>query len=482
MGKSAKAPRAVSVGLDLRYPRVRSVEFGSNDTLLGCDIVLLQLDRIEYAYSRMSAATYMGRRSLDDDGSFEIRADFERRRSELQTVLDLGGTLVVFLPAPATWWVATGRIDHSGTGRNSRQTRMVTEMSLLSLLPFDIESTAATTEDMSLCTGEPFATFWRKNPDRFQAAAFLAKPFGEPAVVIEGTARAVAAVAKVGQGVVIVLPHDLMYPEEYLKLREEEDEEIELVPAYDGDTLLVESLFDLVADLRGSAADMVLPEWASEFVLPGEGEIRAGIRDAQLAELAAQVEGEAARRQLSVLDRRKALFTAEGRALELVAEEALTWLGFDVEEGKPGRADRIARHSGRVAVIEIKGRAKSAAEKDSAQLEKWVNEYHIEHDEAPKGILIVNAWRDKPLDQRTEGTFPDQMIAYAASRKHCLISGPQLLGAWLDAEAHPERRDDIAEAILTCIGRFPHYENLADEIRKEVQSDRAEHDPEGAQT
>ena len=48
---------------------------------------------------------------------------------------------------------------------------------------------------------------------------------------------------------------------------------------------------------------------------------------------------------------------------------------------------------------------KSASERNAAQLEKWVAEHTASVDddeevEAPKGILVVNAWREQPLPER----------------------------------------------------------------------------------
>jgi hypothetical protein len=115
----------------------------------------------------------------------------------------------------------------------------------------------------------------------------------------------------------------------------------------------------------------------------------------------------------------------------------------------------LLKLGGLPAVAEIKGKAKSAAEKDAAQLEKWVATYHAEHEQQPKGILVVNGWRDVPLAQRdAKPTFPEQMLAYARGRGHCLITGLQLLCAWIDAENDPSRAADIANEIMNTVGVY----------------------------
>jgi hypothetical protein len=166
---------------------------------------------------------------------------------------------------------------------------------------------------------------------------------------------------------------------------------------------------------------------------------------------------DAAERAFALVQQRKTLFTGTGPALEMLVENALAKLGFAVDEGRPGRSDRIALRGDRVAVLEIKGLVKSAGEKDAAQLEKWVSEYLLEHGKAPKGILVVNGWRTVPLRERTEPVFPEQMLPFSKARDHCLMTGLQLLGAWLDVEENPDKADEIAESILSCIGLYGKY-------------------------
>lgn len=474
-GRAGRAPRALAIGVDFRDERIPCISLRSTHTCLGRELIVLRLDDVVYGYNTESwNPTYNGQLNLDTDSSFQIRADFDRRRGELQTVLEMGGTVVLFLPPPAKWWIATGKVQHSGTGRNRQTTRTVDEMGLFSLLPFPLSCTPATTDTFELTAGEPFATFWRKNADRFEAAAVLSKPFGDPMVVIKGTNQAVAAIGRIAKGLVVILPQELMYPEEYLLRREgEEADDSDNAPdvaAYEGDVTLIDSLFYLVTELQGSSDGFVLPQWAAEFVLPGENQLSDALRSAQETARQAQAEVDSLHRQLSLLERRKALFTASGRSLETLVEEAFAALGFEVVEGRPGRTDRVVRHQDQAAVVEIKGRAKSAAEKDCAQLEKWVSDYHVEHGHAAKPILVVNAWRDTRLDERAEEAFPDQMIPFATARQHCLITGIQLLCAWLDAEAHPERRGKIASAMMRCIGRYEGYRDWGTSMVKELSS------------
>jgi hypothetical protein len=449
--------RAASIGYTFKDPRVRDMTFASNETLLGLDVVLLDLAGFYRSYASYSRDTYMGRESLNDDQSVRIVGDVARRNRELNTLLELGGTVVLFLPAPDSWYINTGEREYSGTGRNRQVTRIVREVQLLSVLPFRIQSQAAKTRDLEVRAGEPFATFWRANNDRFQTAAVLTRPFGETTIVIRDTDAIAGSIARVDKGVVIVLPQDLLYPEQEEDDHDGEDEEEKEQQPHPEDVAFLDSLFDLVRALRVTSGDFEQPEWAAGFLLPAEDAAAAKARAASESVTRAQKKLDAAARALALLEQRKTLFTGTGPALEALVEEAFVALGFDIEEGRPGRTDRIAHYGEQPAVLEIKGVAKSAGEKDAAQLEKWVNEYYLQHDQKPKGILVVNGWRDVPLAKRTQLVFPEQMIEYAESRGHCLISGVQLLGAWLDVEEKPGKAGAIARSILTCVGRYSEY-------------------------
>jgi hypothetical protein len=75
----------------------------------------------------------------------------------------------------------------------------------------------------------------------------------------------------------------------------------------------------------------------------------------------------------------------------------------------------------------------------------------------PIGALVVKAWRETPLEQRTEDAFPNQMLPYAVGREHCLATGVQLLCAWTEAERDPARRDEIAASLFAGSGRWTRY-------------------------
>lgn len=131
---------------------------------------------------------------------------------------------------------------------------------------------------------------------------------------------------------------------------------------------------------------------------------------------------------------------------------ALEKLGFRVDAGPDGQDDLVAKYGEKYAVIEVKGRDQaSAGEKDAAQLEKWNSRFYEEQGKEPKSILVVNAYRQLPLDKRAGEVFPNQMLKYCERKGQCLISGLQLLCLVHSANSEAERQA-AAESLFGTTG------------------------------
>lgn len=446
--------RTASIEYAFSDPRLADIFFRAPQTLLDRDVVLFHPENVQARYA--STRPFQGERQIDESDSPRIQADFARRRRELKALLERGGTLVVFLPAPAAWYVDTGERTYSGTGRGRQTTRVVASMELYAVFPFPLRAHPAQSSDLEVVGGEPFASFWRSIDGMMRAAAYLDEPIGTPTLQIRGSNAIVGSIAKMASGTLILLPQDILY-EDVDAAVEWSDDEDQTEP-YPEDVRFLDALFELVREVRVGEGEFSQPDWSRSFILETESAELEKVKKAEAKAEKAIADADKANERLALIQRRKTLFTGTGKAFETVVAEAFTALGFQVEEGLPGRADRIIRHPDLgPAVLEAKGKAKSAAEKDSAQLEKWASEYQLEHEEAAKPILVVNAFRDLPLLKRTQDAFPDQMLPYAEARGHCLVTGIQLLGAWLDAEREPSRAKEIATGVFKCVGRLGEF-------------------------
>lgn len=110
-------------------------------------------------------------------------------------------------------------------------------------------------------------------------------------------------------------------------------------------------------------------------------------------------------------------------------KDVLIELGLDAQDGKDVREDIILVHNGSHFVFEVKGLTKSAGEKDINQLQAKKMQYEQENKVKAKGVLIVNAWRELPLEDRNtpdHPIFPNQMMVMTNIWEFCLMTTQQL--------------------------------------------------------
>jgi hypothetical protein len=457
----AKPKSILGLGAKLSDPRVVDADFRSDRTLLEHEIVLWDPEEVLEGYR--APTRYKNAACLDDDASVAFRADLARRRNEIDALLELGRLLVVLIPAPARWFISTGEERNEGTAAKPRIRRIVTEMNTGEVLPLRMSLVRAKGDSMRLAAGPPFSSFWRAVGDQFAFHAYLQEPVGTTLLTLEGTDHPTAALVATGGGTVLFLPQIVYYePSENDIDADEDDEDYDdkWYEAYDrisaeNHKRLVDALLELDAALVGGD-ETTLPGWVEAYRLSGESSASDKVASAQTAVANARQELEAAVADLALTQQRKALIASTGKPLERQVHAALAELGCEVEEGEPGRTDRIIRWGNRTAVLEVKGLTKSAKEADAAQLEKWVSEYTIAHGKTPKGILAVSAWREIPLAERTQPTFPHQMLRYAESREHCLIDTGQIL-AGIETCTTKAAKNAFLRQMFRTVGVFEGY-------------------------
>ena len=95
------------------------------------------------------------------------------------------------------------------------------------------------------------------------------------------------------------------------------------------------------------------------------------------------------------------------------------------------------------------------------QLEKWVAEAYLENEKPHKGILVVTSWRELPLDQRAEPTFPPQMVPTAEARGHCLMTGLQLLSMVRAVLIGRADKADVRAEVMNKVGVLTDWDDLS---------------------
>jgi len=276
------------------------------------------------------------------------------------------------------------------------------------------------------------------NPD-MQYLTHFEKSVGQSFLFVPDTSKAVASLIKVQRGYILLLPWmdwNFQYPSAFT------ESSARFIGAF-------EKLNEYLAPKKPR---MELPAWSTHYGWQQERELRNNLNsfEKQKDDIAKLIEKTS--KELDVEDKLKILFTAKGDVLVNAIIEVFRSLGVKADGGDPGRDDISIEFDGKPVVAEVKGKKKSGAEEDAAQLEKWVAGFKAEKGVDPKGILLINAYCETPLAERSEPPFPHQMLKYSTQREHCLITTLQLLGLFLEARAHPEKRPELRVSKLT-----PHF-------------------------
>ncbi|MFZ3229901.1 MAG: hypothetical protein WA160_06840 [Pseudobdellovibrio sp.] len=286
-----------------------------------------------------------------------------------------------------------------------------------------------------------FGQTWKSLGKYFSYCAKFNKFSGSGLLVARKSTEAVAYLENRQKGKLLVLP------------------KLDLIGSSDQITTDLVSIMNLTISYlfnESKQTEEVAPKWLSKFSLPGELELITKITTLNNEISTIQKKIDSYSTTLENFESNKALLFASGEQLENSVFSALLEMGFSVAKGPQGRDDLIVKIKDQVAVIEIKGVKTSAAEKHSAQLEKWVSNYFIENDLKPKGILIVNAFREIEINKRTND-FPKQMLDFAVKRDHCLLTTRQLLKMLIEFRTKATQVDKIASDIFNTVGILEGY-------------------------
>ncbi len=464
--------------------------FSGTSTCLEYELVIWDPRRsLKTNYStNLYSGTYRGLPRLNTECSHGCIEDITRRLEEFVEFVGQGGVLVVIGCPPQEFYYDTGQRTYDGTGRNRRETQILAKMDLLEALPVTFEFAKAGGSRVDFVGGKEFAPF-RDFVSEYEYTATFTTELLVPVLNIAGTRKTVGGAVRLDSGGGVVVVPTPAFPKSGTSIVEAAAQVVAAVKGVplpdapagflgqndeaDDDDLAFRfqlALEQVAMSLRGGKGGEPLPAWASDVRIRAETVLRSAIVEQRAVVDAAAAHLARLEAELGALSDRKQLLAGTGRPLELQVRRVLELLGGDVSDPPAGRDDwRVEFPDRSVAVVEVKGKGKSAAEKDCAQLEKWVMNHFDESGLHPKGILVVVGWRDVALPARKAAVFPDQMTKFAKSRGHCLISGVQMLGIVQEIEADSTRADFWRTEIMKTKGRLKGFEDwhqvaeLADE-------------------
>ena len=399
------------------------------------DVIIIDTNNLIKNYEEDDESPFKNKVLLSEDDSQKLEDDFERLKTQIKDFLKQRKLVFVIVGDNDNCYLNAGMIDtfeHKMFDMNS-------------FLPFKVDFLYLKGEKYEQCNNNLYNDFFNKTGDMILYSAQFSHNNAIPLLRIPNSEKLISAEIPFKNGKIVFLPSIILDPEE----------------EYENDkAVFLNELYKLIRKLYSYDTACELPEWTNDFQILNERQEKTKLQSdlLKIEKLKKKIEKE--KEQLKATQHYKTMLTETGTALENTVKQVLSEIGFKLQTAEIGRSDIIAKYKNTYIVAEIKGVTKSAAEKHAAQLEKWVSQFIEENNKQPKALLIVNAFKDIPVFERTEDVFPNQMLQYSVAREHVLISTTQLLCLYIDIKTNPDKKDELITELLSKVGVYTKYSDF----------------------
>lgn len=424
--------RIVTIGCELASDAVKNVPFRSKSSLLDWDIVLFKPkinDFIGY-----STRHFQGKPSLGDTESFRLRECCEHWRREIKEAVGAGKTAIVFLPELTSVYIDTGERSYSGTGRNRKTTRHVSEYNNYRAVPAELAPVAANGTEMKLASNvaPPLATFWSEFRTMFAYQVLLTSEKVPASIMTRTGDKAVGALyrTKTSSGSLVLLPDFDFYPDDFLEFKVEQRAWTKKAIAFAN--RFVSAIVQLDRTLRAESDITPEPNWAASdtYLLAPERSLRSALMAAELDLEKAQRAKEEIVERLRGESLLRGLLFEKGKPLESAIIDGLRKLGFKAEPFKDDGSEFdvvFESEEGRL-IGEAEGKDNKAINVDKLrQLQMNIHEDLLSESVSTpaKPVLFGNSYRLVTPSDRGE-PFTEKCVAAAATMNTALVSTPDL--------------------------------------------------------
>lgn len=450
----------LTVGFELASDGSHYEEFRSKVSLLDWDIILFRPLISEFiSFSN----TFQGKPSLGDTSSFQLKESCEHWRREIKQAVEAGKTVVVFLPSVQEVYIDTGERQYSGTGRNQKTTRIVSQYTNYATIPFiDLKPLNATGSAMKLAPlgAEVLAPYWAEFGPLSEYKVLLSSETPGVCLTTKNGEKPVGAItrSKNSAGTLVLLPDIDFYPDTFLK--QEAKKQVWTATANQFAARFLSAVVALDKALRSSTEVTPEPGWAtsSTYTLAPEQTLRSELLDVERRVEEAQKAKEALKEQLNSAGQLRALLYEKGKPLEYAIIEALRSLGFNASPYKEADSefDVVFSCSEGRLLGEAEGKDTKAVNVDKLrQLAMNIHE-DLQREEVAtpaKGVLFGNGYRLVSPDER-ELQFTEKCIAAAKSSSTTLLATSNLFVAvqYISGKPDEEYAKRCREAILSGVG------------------------------
>lgn len=436
------------------HKNTKYINLSDSNTILEYDMIIIEFEWLFDEYD--TSGNYNGILELTMSSSSKIVIDMEKRKSEILEFLNSGKPVVVLNGNDEYRFMYTGKRNYSGTGKNTRVTNIVRGIHPSEILPIEVKSMKLEGTKISLYNNK-ISEFYKKYVDYFKFLTIYENvDKNNILLTVKDTKKAVSFIEKINEGAILFMPSL-----NFEKLTKEKGQKLE--KQYFDD---IYSLFKHLSQKE----EISLPEYSKKYLLPNESDIIKNIENDknQLIELQKNIEEKES--ILKTIQENKIIFTGTGKSLEKKVVEELREIGFEIIKYDENSVDEdiIISYNDKVAVVEVKGVDGSSTEKHTSQTVKWKSMYHIDHDILPKGFLIVNAFKNKELEERQE-CFPNQMLKYATQQEICLLTTIQLFNIKCFLKNNTDKKEEIINELYSTNGKYNKFLEWDLNIKKESE-------------
>jgi len=413
------------------------ISFDETISLYDYDCIIIN-PKIYFSGSNAQKKRFENGICLSSESVFHYNTIFDSVREQLIELLQQGKNIYVIMNLPDKYYYINFQERY--------------DFNILSFLPLEVDYEVLEGKYFNIQKVEPYASFFSSFQQFISYKNIIKCDAIKKLITIKNSEKFISGIRDLYNGKIIFVPDFsrklspmLMFANE--KIKPETDNR---------DEVFLEAIFKLEEKLTENIEEQ-LPDWAESFLILNEEDVKEKISDTEQKLKKLQEELDSHKNELKKIQGYKYLLTSSGKTLEAIVKRVLKELGFTLFKTEENRTDLIARYKERDVVFEIKGVKHSAAEKNAAQLEKWVSEFISVNNKIPKAVLIVNGYYELPIKERNEPIFPNQMLKFSKGREHCLLSTYQLLKLFIEIKQHPEKSEDLINELLNTVGIYDKY-------------------------
>ena len=417
----------ITIGFELPYYSDLYKSYKSKQSLLDADIIIFEPTL--WDYGDYDTSTYQGKTCYSENESFRLQEDTKHWRKELSTSLENGKTIFVFFGEYKECFIHTGQKHHSGTGRNTRTTNIVTGYHNYHFFPIELPPIIPTEGSSIKFENHPiFSSYWHEFKSYMKYESYIDCKIGTPIFLTKTGDKIIGSIMKIGKGHLVLLP-PLRYEEkEFVKFNEKKNKQEWTEKAGKFGKRLFQLIIEIDRSLKSDLEKTPPPAWIDNirYELPNEKKIRKKIEITTNKIDKLTLEKNKLNIELEKESSLKNLLYEKGKLLENSIIEALQILKFkavNYNEGELEIDQVIVSPENDRFIGEAEGKDTSAVNIDKIrQLMSNIHEDLQKEDiEKPAiGILFGNGFRLTEPSKREE-QFTTKCLNTAKAQNYILI-------------------------------------------------------------